>query len=100
MMEDKVTPYNREHYKILTVEKGGYYRYAPKKSYDTELKAQQMCFYINMKPETIHKVVCYKCKICGKWHLGHHEGKCMNEHDKQKIRNQYEKWKIINNLVK
>ena len=99
MERTEVTPYNREHYKIESVDKSGFYTYVPKKAY-SELQAQQMCFFINMKPETIHKIVCYKCKICGQWHLGHHSGKVMDNEEKEKVKKQYQKWKVVHGFIK
>ena len=99
MERPEVTPYNREHYKVESVDKSGFYTYVPKKGY-SELRAQEMCFFINMKPDTIHKLVCYKCKICGQWHLGHHGGKEMDNDEKEKIKKQYQKWKIVHGFIK
>ena len=52
MERPEVTPYNREHYKVESVDKSGFYTYVPKKAY-SELRAQEMCFFINMKPLSI-----------------------------------------------
>ena len=66
-----------------------------KKSYDTETEAQEVCFFLNTRSETIHKAVAYKCGTCGKWHIGHHKDKELSIVDKEKIMQQWKKWKIV-----
>jgi hypothetical protein len=86
---------NRQHYKVEYIDAELNKKYVPKKAYDTELKAQQMCFFLNLQPTSITKVVSYKCPVCQKWHIGH-GGKKINAAEREKIRQQYEKWKIVN----
>ena len=73
-------------------------RYVPKKAYDTEAKAQEVCFFLNLQPNSITKMVSYKCPICGKWHIGH-GGKVIDAVERDKIRKQYEKWKVLHQFV-
>ena len=53
--------YNKRHWKVEGFNVDGSKIYKSKKGFDTELKAQQECFKLNLKPETIHKLVSYKC---------------------------------------
>ena len=89
--------YNKRHWKVEGFNADGSKIYKPKKGFDTELKAQQECFKLNLKPETIHKLVSYKCQICGKWHIGHHNDKVLDDNEKSKIQKKYNEWKIIHN---
>lgn len=41
-----------------------------KQKYDTDKEAIEEARKLNCLPETIHKVVAYKCITCGKWHIG------------------------------
>ena len=42
----------------------------PKKAYDTDKEAIKQAWVMNAHSDTIHKLVAYKCKKCGKWHIG------------------------------
>ena len=42
----------------------------PKKKFETLEEAIKECVRVNNKPQTIHKVVSYKCKTCHKFHIG------------------------------
>jgi hypothetical protein len=86
---------NRQHYKVESIDSELNMKYVPKKAYDTELKAQEMCFFLNLQPTSITKMVAYKCPVCQKWHIGH-GGKIIDANEREKIRLQYEKWKIVN----
>ena len=88
--------YDNKHRTVEGYNLDGSKRYKAKKSFDTELKAQETGFKLNIKPETIHKLVAYKCSICHKWHIGHHGNKTLDEKTKLKIQKQYNEWKIIN----
>jgi hypothetical protein len=91
---------NRKHYKFEGYDKDMNKRMVPKKAYPNEIEAQIACYELNLKPHNIHKIVCYKCPTCGKWHLGHHSGKQLTEDDRSKIRKQYEKFKILHRINK
>ena len=86
-----------EHYTINYIDASGQKVLRAKKGYNTEREAQCVCFKINLRPESIHKAVIYKCSKCNKWHIGHHSGKLLDSEEKKKIENQYKKWKILNN---
>lgn len=90
--------YDTKHWTVEGYNLDGSKRYKVKKSFDTELKAQETCFKLNIKSETIHKLVSYKCPICGKWHIGHHNNKVLDNKEKEKIRKKYKEWKIIHNI--
>jgi len=51
----------------------------PKKKYNTQEEAIKEAKIINNKPNQIHKVVPYKCKVCFKFHLG--KNKTILKHD-------------------
>ena len=55
---------NRSHFKI----EFGVLK--PKKSYETEKDALKIARFLNTKENIIHKMVAYKCSVCGKWHVG------------------------------
>ena len=84
------------HYTVSGYDSNGNKVLRPKIGYDSEIKAQELCFFLNTRKETIHKAVAYRCPTCGKWHIGHHKGKELNDTDKAKIMQQWQKWKIIN----
>mgnify|MGYP007012544670 CR=1 FL=1 len=77
---------NSSHYTVGQYSIDGNHALRPKVGFDTELKAQKVCFELNLKPETIHKAVSYKCPVYGK---------TLTSSDKQKIREQYTKWKFV-----
>ena len=88
---------NRQHYKVESIDLEGNRTYVAKKAYDTELKAQETCFFLNLQPNSISKLVSYKCPVCHKWHIGH-SGKKINTVERAKISEQYEKWKMIHRI--
>ena len=90
--------YNKEHWTPEGYTLDGQRTYRAKRSFDTELKAQKICFELNLKPETIHKLISYKCSVCGKWHIGHHSSKILDDKEKVKIQKKYNEWKIIHNI--
>lgn len=90
--------YDKKHWTVEGFGLNGNRTYKPKRGFDTELKAQELCFKLNLKPESIHKLVSYKCPICNKWHIGHHVGKVLDVNEKEKIRKKYNEWKLIHNL--
>lgn len=90
--------YNKKHWTPEGFNTDRSIRYKAKRSFDTELKAQSICFQLNLKSETIHKLVAYKCPVCHKWHIGHHNNKILNDKDKVKILKQYNEWKIIHGI--
>lgn len=79
----------RSHYKIINGE------LIPKKGYSTEKEAIQVCRYLNTQPNAIHKMVVYKCLLCGKWHIGHNST-VLDKKDKEK----YKTKQKIENFVK
>lgn len=81
--------YDKKHWTVEGFSINGSRTYKVKKSYETELKAQKICFEINLKPETIHKLITYKCPVCGKWHIGHHNDKVLDDEEKTKIQKKY-----------
>ena len=91
---------NSKHYKFEGYDKDMNKRMVPKKAYPNEVSAQIACYELNLKPHSIHKIVCYKCQTCGKWHLGHHSNKQLTDDDRSKIRKQYKKFKILHNINK
>lgn len=91
---------NSKHYKFEGYDKDMNKRMVPKKSYPNEVSAQIACYELNLKPHSIHKIVCYKCPTCSKWHLGHHSNKQLTDDDRSKIRKQYEKFKILHDINK
>ena len=90
--------YNNKHWTVEGFALDGSRTYKAKRSFDTEIRAQQECFKLNLKPESIHKLVSYKCPICGKWHIGHHNDKVLDDKEKEKIQKKYQEWKIIHNI--
>jgi len=55
---------------LLYIEKDGTRVTKPKRKFETLEDAIKECKRINAKPQTIHKVVSYKCKTCHKYHIG------------------------------
>ena len=54
----------RSHYKIIGD------KLVDKVPYKTENEALTLARFLNTRPETIHKMVAYKCIKCGMWHIG------------------------------
>jgi len=97
-MEEYTVLYDKKHWTIERFTENGSPMYKVKHDFDNELKAQQRCFELNLRSDTIHKLVTYKCPICNKWHIGHHSSKSLDEKDKKKIQKQYNEWKIIHSI--
>lgn len=51
-------------------------------SYETDKEAIEQARLMNCRPETIRKVVAYKCPVCQKWHVGR-SGRTLNEKDRE-----------------
>lgn len=62
--------------------------YKVKKIYNREHDALMAAFNINIKPDTIRKIIVYKCPICNKWHLGHNNT-ILDDKEKKKIRERF-----------
>lgn len=62
-----------------------------KRCFETEKDALLAAFKINSKPQTIHKVVAYKCAKCQKWHIGRNTTE-LTEEDKQEYKKKIEKY--------
>lgn len=54
----------KSYYKIVCGQK------VEKVKYKTEKEALAVATYWNLQPHTIHKVIIYKCPVCGYWHTG------------------------------
>lgn len=68
----------------------------PKKSYETEKDALKIARFLNTKENIIHKMVAYKCSVCGKWHVGGND-KELTEEDRihyKKLLQREQKWRI------
>jgi len=61
--------------------------YKPKRAFDTQDEAIEVAKFINSQDHVIHKVVPYRCKVCGKYHLGRN-GKILKDKERQKHKNQ------------
>lgn len=74
-----------------------YYKYGiggvkeEKRTFETEQEALIAAFTINAKPQTIHKVVAYKCSKCQKWHIGRNTTE-LTEKDKEEYRKKVKKY--------
>jgi len=55
---------------LLYIDNNGERIFKAKKKFNTLEEAIQECSRINNKPQTIHKVVPYKCKTCHMFHVG------------------------------
>lgn len=60
----------------------GVKHYKPKKKYLTDKEAIYEAAKINAREGSIHKIVPYKCKECGYWHLGHHSKRLLTDKDR------------------
>jgi hypothetical protein len=56
--------------------------FVPKKPFDNENDAVNAARYLNSQIYTIHKMVAYKCRECGKWHIGKNNTE-LTEDDRQ-----------------
>lgn len=59
-----------------------------KRGYEKEKDAVLEAMRINIKPQSFRRIVAYKCKVCGKWHLGHNKS-LLDDTDKEKIKKKY-----------
>lgn len=73
-MKERTT---RSHYKI-----GPNGKLEVKKSFDSEMDALRTARFLNTRQDIIHKMVAYKCVVCGKWHVGGN-GKVLTEKDRK-----------------
>ena len=53
-----------------------------KKAFETEKEAVNVARYLNTQTNIIHKMVAYKCRECGKWHIGRNNTE-LTEEDRQ-----------------
>ena len=81
----------RSHYKI-----GPNGKLEVKKAYDSEMDALTTARYLNTKDDIIHKMIAYKCIVCGKWHVGGN-GRVLTNEDREEARKKLKKY---NHLVK
>ena len=65
-----------------------------KKSYSNMDTAIEVARSMNMRPETIHKAVAYKCKVCGQYHIGRTK-KEITDKDREKYQKVQKKLYII-----
>lgn len=87
-MENRTT---RSHYKI-----GPNQVLIPKKAFDTEMDALTTARFLNTKEDIIHKMIAYKCIVCGKWHVGGN-GRLLTDEDRREAREKLDKYKHIVN---
>jgi hypothetical protein len=73
---------NRSHYKVINNE------LIPKRTFINEKQACLEALRINTLEKTIHKMVAYKCIICGNFHLGS-TSKILTPEDKVKNLKKY-----------
>ena len=71
--------------------------YKSKKAYNSEHDALIAAFNINIRPETIKKIVAYKCPVCNKWHLGHNNT-ILSTYEKNKIKERF-KFLLKNKMI-
>jgi hypothetical protein len=55
---------------LLYIDKDGNRVTKPKRKFKHLDDAIAECKRVNAKPQTIHKVVSYKCKVCHYYHIG------------------------------
>lgn len=53
--------------------------------YETDKEAIEKARQMNLRPDTIRKVVAYKCSVCQKWHVGR-TNKTLTEKDREHYR--------------
>ena len=78
----------RSHYKVIDG------KMLPKKGYDTEMDALTTARFLNSLPNSIHKMVAYKCIKCDKWHIGSTD-RVLTDEDRQEAREKLKKYKHI-----
>lgn len=59
--------------------------YKRKKTFEKEKDAIIACMELNIKDNSFKKMVPYKCKVCGKWHIGHNKT-TLDKEEKEKIK--------------
>ena len=65
---------------------GGVWVEKPKIAYENDKDAIEKARIMNTRDYTIHKLVAYKCSICGKWHVGR-SNKVLNDKDREHYKN-------------
>lgn len=78
----------RSHYKVIDG------KMLPKKGYDTEMDALTTARFLNSLPNSIHKMVAYKCIKCDKWHIGSTD-RVLTDEDRQEAKEKLKKYKHI-----
>ncbi len=73
------------HYTFSHYDNSGNIVYKEKKSFDAEKSAIYAAMIINTKAGNNIRIVAYKCKVCGKYHLGHN-GHFIDDNEKDKIK--------------
>lgn len=63
----------------------------PKIQFNTLDSAIAHAKWINSKPETIHKLVAYKCNECHKYHVGRN-GKELTDKEREKSKNFFKQY--------
>lgn len=63
-----------------------------KRSYETNDDAIIAARKMNIREKTIHKLVAYKCPVCGKFHIGRN-GKPIRDKDRERYKKNYELFK-------
>ena len=87
-------PENRQrnsHYKIINGE------FVEKKVFNTENEAIEFARFLNSKPNVIHKMVAYKCNMCGKWHIGNN-GKTLFDNERDKYKQKINIFKLVKKI--
>ena len=78
----------RSHYKVIDG------KMLPKKGYNTEMDALTTARFLNSLPNSIHKMVAYKCIKCDKWHIGSTD-RVLTDDDRQEAKEKLKKYKHI-----
>lgn len=63
-----------------------------KRSYETNDDAIIAARKMNISEKIIHKLVAYKCPVCGKFHIGRN-GKPIRDKDRERYKKNYELFK-------
>ena len=61
--------------------------------FNTESDAVLQCYEMNIQDKQVHKMVPYRCSVCGKWHIGNSK-KELTFDEKEKIRKKYKTIRI------
>ena len=94
-LERKYKPSNAVCKTFAYFDKSGKRVYKNKIQYNTEKEALEKAFEINLEKTQIRKVAAYKCKVCGKWHLGR-TIKYIDDLERERILKKKEKFEILN----